>query len=279
MMKDYYEILQVHIKAEPEIVQAAYKRLTRKYHPDTCDLPDAEERMKEINQAYEVLNDPDRRKEYDALRAVSDEPASYEEEMEIPDQEPGEYHYRTEEKTEFYRKPYEYQYPQEPESLSRSYQNTYQANSHSYHPHDNLEPTIVFCTKTDGDLNPVDPTELFPPNAKTIFCCIEWENNQPAGTEIKIIWYCNNEIAWRHSFRFERACGKLQTGITQKGFFSPYAGSWWEVYVTQDGKNIGTRRFRILSNREYKEKLFLEGKANSPIPGLWQLVADWLKKH
>lgn len=48
MTEDYYEILQVHINAEIEVIEAAYRRLARKYHPDVNKNPDAEERMKLI---------------------------------------------------------------------------------------------------------------------------------------------------------------------------------------------------------------------------------------
>ena len=61
--KDYYAILQVHPRAEPEIIQAAYKRLAAKYHPD---VGGDEERMKQINEAWNVLGDPRSRRQYDA---------------------------------------------------------------------------------------------------------------------------------------------------------------------------------------------------------------------
>ncbi|MDD5472708.1 MAG: DnaJ domain-containing protein [Candidatus Methanoperedens sp.] len=64
MDKDYYEILQVHPQAEPEVIEAAWRRLARKYHPDVNKSQNAEERMKEINIAYEILGNPERRKQY-----------------------------------------------------------------------------------------------------------------------------------------------------------------------------------------------------------------------
>lgn len=67
-MKDYYEILQVSPNAEPEVIASAYRRLARKYHPDAYAGPDATERMRELNEAYEVLSDPARRAEYDRAR-------------------------------------------------------------------------------------------------------------------------------------------------------------------------------------------------------------------
>ncbi len=61
---DYYQILQVHQDAEQDVIEAAYKKLCKKYHPDLCRLPEAEARMKEINIAYEVLGDAHKRALY-----------------------------------------------------------------------------------------------------------------------------------------------------------------------------------------------------------------------
>ncbi len=61
---DFYKILQVDPEADPDVIEAAYKRLARKYHPDLNKSPDANQRMKEINLAYEVLGDEGRRLEY-----------------------------------------------------------------------------------------------------------------------------------------------------------------------------------------------------------------------
>ncbi|MDD5702138.1 MAG: DnaJ domain-containing protein [Dehalococcoidales bacterium] len=71
---DYYCILQVHHKAEKEVIDAAYRRLAAKYHPDVSRVPDASERMKQINTAYEVLSDPARRAAYDASLGMSASP-------------------------------------------------------------------------------------------------------------------------------------------------------------------------------------------------------------
>jgi hypothetical protein len=72
-----YEVLQVDPRAEPEIVEAAYRRLARKYHPDVSASADAERRMKEINAAYQVLRDPARRATYDReLLAQADRQAA-----------------------------------------------------------------------------------------------------------------------------------------------------------------------------------------------------------
>ena len=63
-LTDFYRILQVDPEADPDVVEAAYKRLARKYHPDLNPEPDANQRMKDINCAYETLGDPEKRAEY-----------------------------------------------------------------------------------------------------------------------------------------------------------------------------------------------------------------------
>ena len=65
---DYYIILQVDPRAEPEVIQAAYRRLATKHHPDVDQSPGAIEIMKLLNAAYEVLSDPVKRREHDMSR-------------------------------------------------------------------------------------------------------------------------------------------------------------------------------------------------------------------
>ena len=66
---DLYAVLQVHPTAEPEIVDAAYRRLARMYHPDVNKAPGAHETMIRINLAYEILGDPAKRAAYDRDRS------------------------------------------------------------------------------------------------------------------------------------------------------------------------------------------------------------------
>ncbi len=66
--KDYYKILQIDSAAEQEVVQAAYRRLVQKYHPDVNKSADANKRMQELNEAYEVLGDISKRAAYDRSR-------------------------------------------------------------------------------------------------------------------------------------------------------------------------------------------------------------------
>jgi curved DNA-binding protein len=63
--KDYYQTLGVSRNASKEEIQKSYRKLARKYHPDVSKEPEAEARFKEINEAYEVLKDPEKRKKYD----------------------------------------------------------------------------------------------------------------------------------------------------------------------------------------------------------------------
>jgi curved DNA-binding protein len=65
--KDYYAIMGVARDASPDDIKRAYRRLARKYHPDVSKEKNAEERFKEIGEAYEVLRDPEKRAAYDQL--------------------------------------------------------------------------------------------------------------------------------------------------------------------------------------------------------------------
>ncbi len=69
--KDYYEILGISEKASLEDIKKAYRRLAKKYHPDSNpNNKMAEERFKEISEAYEVLSNPEKRRKYDQLRQM-----------------------------------------------------------------------------------------------------------------------------------------------------------------------------------------------------------------
>ena len=68
--QDYYELLGVSKDASQSDLKKAFRRLARKYHPDVAqDKPAAEETFKKINEAYEVLGDPEKRRKYDQLGA------------------------------------------------------------------------------------------------------------------------------------------------------------------------------------------------------------------
>ena len=68
--KDYYKILGVERTASADDIRKAFRKLARQYHPDVAkNKKDAEEKFKEINEANEVLSDPDKRKKFDALGA------------------------------------------------------------------------------------------------------------------------------------------------------------------------------------------------------------------
>lgn len=65
--KDYYKVLGVTRDASPDDIKKAFRKAARKYHPDINPSADAEAKFKDVNEAYEVLKDPDRRAAYDQL--------------------------------------------------------------------------------------------------------------------------------------------------------------------------------------------------------------------
>ena len=74
MGKDYYKILNIGEKATPEEIRKAYKKLAMRWHPDKNKGNEkvAEEKFKEISEAYQILSDPKKRSEYDNPNSFHD---------------------------------------------------------------------------------------------------------------------------------------------------------------------------------------------------------------
>src|SRR6266699_5520372 len=76
--RDYYETRGVPKTATDDEIRSSFRKLARKYHPDVAkDKKAAEEKFKEINEAYEVLGDPEKRKQYDQLGADWNRPGGF----------------------------------------------------------------------------------------------------------------------------------------------------------------------------------------------------------
>ncbi|MBZ0306018.1 MAG: DnaJ domain-containing protein, partial [Anaerolineae bacterium] len=65
MPRDYYDILGLDRRASDTEIKKAFRNLARQYHPDVNKSPDAEAKFKELNEAYQILSDPNRRRAYD----------------------------------------------------------------------------------------------------------------------------------------------------------------------------------------------------------------------
>jgi molecular chaperone DnaJ len=74
--RDYYEVLGVTKNATEAEIKAAYRKMALKYHPDKNKEPDAETKFKEINEAYQVVSNPEKRKAYDQFGHAAFDPAA-----------------------------------------------------------------------------------------------------------------------------------------------------------------------------------------------------------
>src|SRR3982751_2653249 len=88
--RDYYETLGVSKTASEDEIKSAFRKLARKHHPDVAkDKKAAEEKFKQINEAYEVLSDPEKRKKYDQLGANWNQPGGFQPPPGWAQQQPG----------------------------------------------------------------------------------------------------------------------------------------------------------------------------------------------
>lgn len=68
--RTHYQVLQVDLEADADIISTVYRRLAQRFHPDRDPSPEAQVRMRELNQAYSVLKDPETRARYDSELSV-----------------------------------------------------------------------------------------------------------------------------------------------------------------------------------------------------------------
>jgi curved DNA-binding protein len=93
--RDYYETLGVSKTATADEIRSAFRKLARKYHPDVAkDKKAAEEKFKQINEAYEVLSDPEKRKKYDQLGENWNQPGGFQPPPQWGEAQPGGGFYR-----------------------------------------------------------------------------------------------------------------------------------------------------------------------------------------
>lgn len=80
---NYYDLFEIAPNASDEVIKASYKAMSKKYHPDNC--PNGEQMMKKLNEAYDVLSDSVKRKEYDKTLEISnDKPKDVDNKEKIP---------------------------------------------------------------------------------------------------------------------------------------------------------------------------------------------------
>ena len=76
--RDYYQVLGINRDAQESTIKKAYRKLAKKYHPDSnAGDPQAEQKFKEITEAYSVLSDPEKRKMYDQFLSVGGQSRSH----------------------------------------------------------------------------------------------------------------------------------------------------------------------------------------------------------
>ena len=147
-MKNYYELLEVSHSASQEVIEKAYKTLAKKYHPDLQDdahKKEAEQKMKELNEAYDVISNPQKRSAYDQeLQIYEQESVKYNQDSTNYSQESANYNHEStnynHESTNYNHESTKYNRDSAKVENGNQSQNQYQKASHSTNYNYNTQP-------------------------------------------------------------------------------------------------------------------------------------------
>lgn len=154
MEKNYYDILEVNKNASPEVIEKAYKTLVKKYHPDLqtdSSKEKAENKMKELNEAYEILSNTEKRQAYNSKLEESEKKSSSE--SKEPSHEP-----KHEEKQSYQEQSFNEQSYQKQKYQEQTYQNNYHEN---YTQNENINNTNNMQNQQINNQRPSIETDEF----------------------------------------------------------------------------------------------------------------------
>ena len=210
---NYYEILEVSQSATQEIIKIAYKNLAKKHHPDTSNRKNAAKIMQRINEAYEVLSDPEKREEYDKTLNMNNE-CEYTNQNQVP----------VKNIKEILSK------------VARTYPNILDSNDIYYNNSDNVDNTY-FIRKCEGyiDVDESNKIYILYSGTNSSSSSNSKFHNIMALTENEIIAFSEIYDGWAKSISWEefKTCGVKRDGdeilIGSYRFRCTSAGDWYAL--------------------------------------------------
>lgn len=206
---DFYRVLEIDPTASNPEIARAYRHLVVRYHPDHDRGPGAEDRMKLINEAYAVLKDPERRRQHDLIRPATPP-------LPVRWQPPA-------------------QHGQQPTESASSFAPAVPSRA-------SIKATILFCEAVDDLYNPIGIASVFSADLRRIICYIVWEDDLTVGTEVKVMWYVENQVLCDQQFHAPEAWDHVAATLVIKGGLPL---GHWTVYVARDGRAVGEGRFVV----------------------------------